>query len=123
MKYRKSASKTDLFAADLNHHKLDQLDDPLLWIGACIDFTALVDGTTLRPEIPQGGSTLMPFWMTGISAQKYMRTEIIPVRSVKNKSRPKVIGDASNEKAVETIPSPNTSNSEANPNIRDNGPC
>ncbi|TQN49589.1 hypothetical protein DLNHIDIE_02996 [Acidithiobacillus thiooxidans ATCC 19377] len=41
MKSRKSAIKTDLFAADLHHQKLDQLGDPLLRIGACIDFTAL----------------------------------------------------------------------------------
>jgi IS5 family transposase len=41
MKSRKSAIKTDLFAAGLHHQKLDQLDDPLLWIGACIDFRLL----------------------------------------------------------------------------------
>jgi hypothetical protein len=33
MKSRKTAIKTDLFAADLHHQKLDQLGDPLLRIG------------------------------------------------------------------------------------------
>ena len=41
MKFRKSAIKTDLFAAGLHHQKLDQLFDPLLRIGSCISFTAL----------------------------------------------------------------------------------
>ncbi len=41
MKSRKTAIKTDLFAADLHHQKQDQLGDPLLRFGACIDFTAI----------------------------------------------------------------------------------
>ncbi|TQN49659.1 hypothetical protein DLNHIDIE_03068 [Acidithiobacillus thiooxidans ATCC 19377] len=58
MKSRKSAIKTDLFAADLHHQKLDQLGDPLLRIGACIDFTALtaqMDSAAPQPvsEPPQ----------------------------------------------------------------------
>ena len=60
MKSRKTAIKTDPFAANLHHQKLDQLDDPLLRIGSCIDFTALaaqVDGAAPRPVSPQGGPT------------------------------------------------------------------
>jgi hypothetical protein len=63
MKSRKSAIKTDLFAADLHHQKLDQLGDPLLRIGACIDFTALaaqVDWCGPRPVSPQGGRPPYP---------------------------------------------------------------
>jgi|GEM_PF-5693334 hypothetical protein len=40
---RKSAIKTDLFAADFHQQKLDQLGDPLLRIASCIDFPALAD--------------------------------------------------------------------------------
>lgn len=60
---QKSAIKTDLFAADLHHQKLDQLGDPLLRIGACIDFTALaaqMDSAAPRPVSPQGGRPLYP---------------------------------------------------------------
>lgn len=63
MKSRKSAIKTDLFAAALNHQKLDQLGDPLLRIGACIDFTALaarVDGAIPRSVSPQGSRPSYP---------------------------------------------------------------
>ena len=55
---RKSAIKTDLFAADFHQQKLDQLGDPLLRIASCIDFPALaveVDRVAPRPVSPQGG--------------------------------------------------------------------
>ncbi|BDB15824.1 hypothetical protein ANFP_31440 [Acidithiobacillus ferrooxidans] len=52
---RKSAIKTDLFAADFHQQKLDQLGDPLLRIASCIDFPALaaeVDRVAPRPASP-----------------------------------------------------------------------
>ncbi len=63
MTSRKTAIKTNLFAADLHHQKLNQLGDPLLRIGACIDFTALaaqVDGAAPRSVSPQGGRPPYP---------------------------------------------------------------
>lgn len=60
---RKSAIKTDLFAADLHHQKRDQLGDPLLRIGSCFDFSALaaqVDGAAPRPVSTQGGRPPYP---------------------------------------------------------------
>ena len=64
MKSKKTTIKTDLFAADLHHQKLDQLGDPLLLIGACIDFTALaaqVDGCSASTgESPGWPARLIP---------------------------------------------------------------
>ncbi|MBU2768647.1 transposase, partial [Acidithiobacillus ferrivorans] len=63
MKPRKSAIKTDLFAADFHQQKLDQLGDPLLRIASCIDFPALaaeVDRVAPRPASPQGGRPPYP---------------------------------------------------------------
>ncbi len=60
---RKSAIKTDLFAADFHQQKLDQLGDPLLRIASCIDFPALaaeVDRVAPRPTSPQGGRPPYP---------------------------------------------------------------
>lgn len=60
---RKSAIKTDLFAADFHHQKLDQLGDPLLRIASCNDFPALaaeVDRVAPRPASPQGGRPPYP---------------------------------------------------------------
>lgn len=58
MKPRKSAIKTDLFAAELHQKKRDVLGDPLLRIGQYIDFGALVaevDRIVPRPVSPQEG--------------------------------------------------------------------
>ena len=60
---RKSAIKTDLFAADFHQQKRDQLGDPLLRIASCIDFPALaaeVDRVAPRPASPQGGRPPYP---------------------------------------------------------------
>ena len=58
MKPRKSAIKTDLFAADLHQQKREPLGDPLMRIASCIDFPALaaeLDRAAPRPVTPQGG--------------------------------------------------------------------
>jgi IS5 family transposase len=62
MKVR-SAIKTDLFAADAHHRKINTLGDPLAEIELCIDFAALateVDRVAPRPVSPQGGRPPFP---------------------------------------------------------------
>ena len=72
---RKSAIKTNLFAADFYQQKLDQLGDPLLRIASCIDFPALaaeVDRVAPCPASSQGGRPLVlaPGYGTGTPPQK-----------------------------------------------------
>lgn len=60
---RRSAIKTDLFAADRHRKKIDDLGDPLQRIGRHIDFAALaqcVDDVAPRPNSPQGGRPPYP---------------------------------------------------------------
>ena len=60
---RRSAIKTDLFAAETRREKLDRLGDPLAEIGTHIDFVALaaaVDAVAPRPVSPQGGRPPFP---------------------------------------------------------------
>lgn len=60
---RRSAIKTDLFAAETRREKLDRLGDPLAEIGTHIDFGALaaaVDEIAPRPASTQGGRPPFP---------------------------------------------------------------
>lgn len=60
---KRSAIKTDLFAAELRKAKMDRLGDPLAEIEAYIDFAALaaeVDHVAPRPVSPQGGRPPFP---------------------------------------------------------------
>ncbi len=60
---KRSAIKTDLFAATHHREKLDKLGDPLAQIESCIDFAALaaeVDRVAPRPVSPQGGRPPFP---------------------------------------------------------------
>ena len=60
---RRSAIKTDLFAADRHREKIDDLGDPLLRIERHIDFVALaqcVDDVAPRPISLQGGRPPFP---------------------------------------------------------------
>jgi len=63
MMKRRTAVKTDLFAADAHRRKIDTLGDPLVEIGSCIDFAALatkVDLVAPRPVSSQGGRPPFP---------------------------------------------------------------
>ena len=51
---RKSAIKTDLFAADFHQQKLDQLGDPLLRIASCIDFRTGIPVIQYNFKVPDG---------------------------------------------------------------------
>jgi transposase, IS5 family len=60
---RRSAIKTDLFAAEQHRKKIDSLGDPLVDIESHIDFSALaaeVDRVAPRPASPQGGRPPYP---------------------------------------------------------------
>lgn len=60
---RRSAIKTDLFAAEHHRRKIDHLGDPLTKICEHIDFAALaadVDRIAARPVSPQGGRPPFP---------------------------------------------------------------
>jgi IS5 family transposase len=60
---RRSAIKTDLFAADRRREKIDRLGDPLSELEAHIDFAALaaeVDQVAPRPVSAQGGRPPFP---------------------------------------------------------------
>jgi len=60
---KRTAIKTDLFAFDAHSKKIDTLGDPLVEIGAHIDFAALaeeVDRVAPRPVSPQGGRPPYP---------------------------------------------------------------
>lgn len=60
---KRTAIKTDLFAAESHREKLDELGDPLAEIAACIDFAALaaeVDRVAPRVESPRGGRPPFP---------------------------------------------------------------
>ena len=60
---RRSAIKSDLFAADRRKEKIDRLGDPLVEMEEHIDFAALaaeVDRIAPRPVSPQGGRPPFP---------------------------------------------------------------
>ena len=64
MKNRKSAAiKTDLFAHEAHHQKLDELGDPLQEIERHVDFATLaarVDESVPRPDRTKGGRPPYP---------------------------------------------------------------
>jgi len=60
---RRTAIKTDLFAADAHRRKIDALGDPLVEIESFIDFVALaaeVNRVAPRVVSPQGGRPPFP---------------------------------------------------------------
>lgn len=60
---QRSAIKNDLFAADKRKEKVARLGDPLVEIGAHVDFAVLgaeVDQIAPRPESLQGGRPPFP---------------------------------------------------------------